>query len=131
MPFSLVLTRGLATTFHMPAEICLSNSHLKFRMRTFVLNGAGLVNTLATWLSFITSVVKATGADVDESKIKSLTASLSGVDIDAELARAVVASAAAPAASGGNAPAGEEKAESAPKEEKKEAAAEGLSALFG
>ena len=75
----------------------------------------------------IKSVVAATGAEVDESKIKSLVASLKGVDIAAELENASLA-VAAPAA--GQAP--EAKAEEKkPKEEKKEAAAEGLSALFG
>ena len=48
------------------------------------------------------------------------------IHIAKELETAIVAS-AAPAASGGEAPAEAE----APKEEKKEAAAEGLSALFG
>ncbi|MBT4135796.1 50S ribosomal protein P1 [archaeon] len=74
------------------------------------------------------SVLKATGADIDDSKVKSLIASLKDVDIDAELANAVVASAsAAPAGESAEAkPAAEE-----PKEEKKEAAAEGLSSLFG
>ena len=70
------------------------------------------------------SVVAAAGIEVDDAKVKSLIASLKGVDIDAELANASLA-VAAPVAS---AP---EKAEEAPKEEKKEAAAEGLSALFG
>ena len=76
-------------------------------------------------------VLTATGAEVDESKVKSLVASLKDVDIDKELENAVVAS-AAPAA-GGNASAGdgEAKAEEAPKEEPKEASAAGLSALFG
>ncbi len=77
----------------------------------------------------INKVLQAAGAEIDASKVKSLVASLSGVDIEAELASAVVASAAAPAA-GGEAPA-EEKAEEAPKEEKAEASAAGLSALFG
>jgi len=74
----------------------------------------------------ITSVIKAGGAEADESKVKSLIASLKDVDIDKELENAIVASAAAPVATEG----GEAKAEE-PKEEKKEAAAEGLSALFG
>ena len=78
----------------------------------------------------INKVVQASGAEVDASKVKSLVASLSGVDIEAELANAVVASAAAPSA-GGEAPAGEAKAEEAPKEEKAEASAAGLSSLFG
>jgi large subunit ribosomal protein L12 len=70
-------------------------------------------------------VVVATGESVDESKIKSLIASLKGVNIDEELANASLV-AAAPV----SAPA-EEAKEEKPKEEKKEAAAEGLSALFG
>jgi len=69
-------------------------------------------------------VVAATGIGVDESKIKSLIASLKGVNIDKELANASLV-AAAPA----SAPV--EKKEEKHKEEKKEAAAEGLSALFG
>jgi large subunit ribosomal protein L12 len=75
----------------------------------------------------IKSVVVAAGAHADESKIKSLVASLKDVDIASELANAslVVASA------GPSAGAGEAKHEEAPKEEKHEAAAEGLSALFG
>ena len=76
----------------------------------------------------ISSVVAATGADVDTTKVKSLVASLKDVDIDNELANASLASAPASSA----APAAEAKKEEAPKkEEKKEAAAEGLSALFG
>ena len=71
-------------------------------------------------------VILASGTEVDESKIKSLVASLKGVDIDKELEGASLIS-AAPVS---GAPAEEKKAE-APKEEKKEAAAEGLSALFG
>jgi len=70
-------------------------------------------------------VVEAAGASFDEAKAKTLVASLAGVDIEKELANASVM-AAAPAA-GGNAPAAEEKKE----EVKTEAAAEGLSALFG
>lgn len=74
----------------------------------------------------VKKVVAATGIEADDSKIKSLVASLKGVDIDKELESASLVS-AAPAA---GAPV-EEKKEEAPKEEKKEAAAEGLSALFG
>ena len=77
----------------------------------------------------ITKVLQASGAEIDESKVKSLVASLNGVDIEAELANAIVASAAA--APAGDASAGEAKAEEAPKEEKAEASAAGLSALFG
>jgi len=72
------------------------------------------------------SVVAASGEHADETKIKSLVASLKGVDIAKELENASLVS-AAPAAHVG----GHEKKEEKPKEEKHEAAAEGLSALFG
>ncbi len=75
-------------------------------------------------------VVSAAGIDVnadEEAKIKSLVASLKGVDIDKELENASLM-AAAPASS--EAPKAEKKEEK-PKEEPKAAAAEGLSALFG
>ena len=76
------------------------------------------------------AVVTAAGVQVDDSQIKSLVASLKGVDIDKELEGASLAVAAAPAGdASGNAKA--EKPAEKPKEEKKEAAAEGLSALFG
>ena len=74
----------------------------------------------------ITKILQASGAEVDESKVKSLVASLKDVDIEAELANAVVASAAAAPASGSSEAPKEE-----PKEEKAEASAAGLSALFG
>ena len=77
----------------------------------------------------VKSVIKAAGSDVDDSKVKSLVASLKGVDIENELANASVVS-AAPAA-GASAPAAEAKKEEKPKEEKKKAAAEGLASLFG
>jgi len=76
----------------------------------------------------IKSVVAAAGVHVDESKIKSLVASLKNVNIDKELETASLAVAAP--ASGTHAGA-EKKEEAKPKEEKKAAAAEGLSALFG
>jgi len=72
-------------------------------------------------------VVAAAGASIDDSKVKSMIASLKDVDIAKELESASMVSAAP--ASGASAPA--EKKEEKPKEEKKEAAAEGLSALFG
>ncbi|HLD37595.1 MAG TPA: 50S ribosomal protein L12 [Candidatus Nanoarchaeia archaeon] len=67
-------------------------------------------------------VVTATGAEFDDTKAKSLIASLQGVDIDKELQSASLA-AATPAAV-------QEKKEEK-KEEKASEAAEGLSALFG
>jgi large subunit ribosomal protein L12 len=69
-------------------------------------------------------VISATGATVDESKVKVLVASLTGVNIDEQLANASIA--AAPAASTA-APVQEEKK----KEEPKAEAAEGLASLFG
>jgi len=76
------------------------------------------------------NVVAATGTEVDESKVKSLIASLKGVDIDKELDSASLIAAAPAPDSSGDGKKEEEKKEK-PKEEKKEAAAEGLSALFG
>ncbi len=74
-------------------------------------------------------VVAAAGMEPDESKVKSLVASLKGVDIAKELESAALVSAAPAHAHG--AAGHEEKKEEKPKEEKKAAAAEGLSALFG
>ena len=73
-------------------------------------------------------VLQASGVQVDESKMKSLVVSLKDVDIDKELENAVIASAAPAEAS--SVESKEAKAEE-PAEEKQEAAAEGLSALFG
>jgi large subunit ribosomal protein L12 len=75
----------------------------------------------------VKKVAAAAGVEIEESKIKSLVVSLKGVDVDKELENASLVS-AVPA--GASAPVEEKKVE-APKEEKKEAAAEGLSALFG
>jgi len=71
-------------------------------------------------------VIAATGAEVDEAKVKTLIASLKGVDISAELENAS-AVAAAPAASGASTETKEEKKE----EEKPSESAAGLSSLFG
>ncbi len=73
-------------------------------------------------------VVHATGAQVDDAKIKTLVASLQGVDIAAELENASLA-VAAPAVSASAAPA---KAEEKKDEKKDEAeSAAGLASLFG
>ena len=72
-------------------------------------------------------IIAAAGGEAEEVKIKSLVASLKGVDIAKELESASLA--VSPTA--GIAPAEAKKEEAKPKEEKKEAAAEGLSALFG
>ncbi|MBS3074424.1 50S ribosomal protein P1 [Candidatus Pacearchaeota archaeon] len=76
----------------------------------------------------LTRVIKASGAQVDEAKVRVLVTSLKDVDVEKELASASLAVAAAPGASGGAAKPEEKKEE---KKEKKEEAAEGLSALFG
>lgn len=78
----------------------------------------------------ISSVVKASGTEVNEAQVKSLVAALADVNIDeaVKAAPVAVAAAAAPAAAGGEA-----KKEEKPKEDGKteEAAMEGLSSLFG
>lgn len=82
----------------------------------------------------ITSVVKASGADVNEAQVKALVAALSDVNIDEAIKAApvaVAATAAPPAEAAGK---GEEKKKEATKEETgktEEAAMEGLSSLFG
>ncbi len=74
------------------------------------------------------AVISATGAEVDEAKVKVMVASLKGVDIADKLANASVA--AAPAA-GGDAGKTEAPKEEKKKEEPKAEAAEGLASLFG
>ena len=80
----------------------------------------------------VTSVVKATGAEVNEAQVKALVASLADVNIEDAIKAAPVAVAApaAAAAAGGDAPKEEKKAEP-PSEKQEEAAMEGLSSLFG
>lgn len=70
-------------------------------------------------------VISATGTHVDDAKVKTLIASLKGVDISAELANAS-AVAAAPAAAGVA-----EKKEEKKEEEKPSESAAGLASLFG
>ena len=82
----------------------------------------------------LSSVVKASGAEVNEAQVKSLVAALADVNIDdaVKAAPVAVAAAAAPAADAAGGGGGEAKKE-AKKEEPKneEAAMEGLSSLFG
>ena len=80
----------------------------------------------------VTSIVKASGAELNEAKVKSLVASLADVNIEDAIKAAPVAVAAAPAAA--PAEGGEEKKEgksAPPSEKQEEAAMEGLSSLFG
>jgi large subunit ribosomal protein L12 len=80
----------------------------------------------------VASVVKATGAEVNEAQVKALVASLADVNIDDAIKAAPVAVAAAPAAAaGGDAPKEESKKAEPPSEKQEEAAMEGLSSLFG
>jgi large subunit ribosomal protein L12 len=78
----------------------------------------------------ITSVIKASGAAVNDAQVKALVAALADVNIDEAIKAAPVTIAAAPAAaaSGGK----EEKKEvETPSAKTEEQAMEGLSALFG
>ena len=80
----------------------------------------------------VASVVKATGAEVNEAQVKALVASLADVNIEDAIKAAPVAVAAAPAAAaGGDAPKEESKKVEPPSEKQEEAAMEGLSSLFG
>ena len=82
----------------------------------------------------VTSVVKATGAEVNEAQVKALVASLADVNIEEAIKAAPVAVATAPAAAA-DAPEGKDEkkeAKSAPASEKQEEQAmEGLASLFG
>ena len=81
----------------------------------------------------VAKVLKAAGVAPDESRIKALTASLEGVNIDEAMKTAIAAPVAAAAAPAG-APAGEPAKKAEKKEEKavsEEEAAAGLGALFG
>ena len=82
----------------------------------------------------VKNVIKATGANPDEVKIKALVAALSEVNIDDSLkstpmAMAVPATAAA--ADSGETEAKDEQKEEKKEEKKEEEALEGLSSLFG
>ena len=81
----------------------------------------------------VTSVVKATGTEVNEAQVKALVASLADVNIEEAIKAAPVAVAAAPAAA--DAPADGDKKKEAkaepPSEKQEEQAMEGLASLFG
>ena len=81
----------------------------------------------------VTSIVKSSGAEVNEAKVKSLVASLADVDIEDAIKAAPVAAAAAPAAAAPAAGEGkkEEKKDEGASAKSEEAAMEGLSSLFG
>ncbi len=83
----------------------------------------------------ITSLVKASGAEVNAAQVKALVASLADVNIEDAIKAApvAVAAAAAPAeaAAGGDAKKGEKKEKPTADGKSEEQAMEGLSALFG
>jgi len=83
----------------------------------------------------ITSVVKASGAEVKETQVKALVAALSDVNIEEAIKAAPVAVAAAPSEAPAEAAGGDEKKEGKEKPAKdgksEEQAMEGLSSLFG
>jgi len=80
----------------------------------------------------VTSIVKASGAELNEAKVKSLVASLADVDIEDAIKAAPVAAApvAAAPAEGGEGKKAEKKDEAAAGKSE-DAAMEGLSSLFG
>jgi large subunit ribosomal protein L12 len=83
----------------------------------------------------VTSVVKATGAEVNEAQVKALVASLADVNIEDAIKAAPVAVAAAPAPAVEEASSkGDDKKEAKadpPSEKQEEQAMEGLASLFG
>ena len=82
----------------------------------------------------VTSVVKATGAEVNEAQVKALVASLADVNIEEAIKAAPVAVAAAPAAAAAAPADGDKKKEAKaepPSEKQEEQAMEGLASLFG
>ncbi len=81
----------------------------------------------------ISSVVKASGTEVNDAQVTALVAALADVNIDDAVKAAPVAVAAAAAPAADEAAGGEAKKEEKPKDTGKteEAAMEGLSSLFG
>ena len=81
----------------------------------------------------ISSVVRASGAEVNETQVKALVAALADVNIDEAVKASPVAAAAAAPAAAEAATKTEAKKEEKPKDAGKteEAAMEGLSSLFG
>lgn len=80
----------------------------------------------------ISSIIKASGAEANEAKVKALVASLADVNIEEAIKAAPVAVAAAPAAAGAGEAKKEGKKEAeTPSAKSEEQAMEGLSSLFG
>ena len=80
----------------------------------------------------ITSIVKASGVEVNEAQVKSLVASLADVDIEEAIKAAPVAAApVAVAPEGGEGKKEDKKQDEAASAKSEEKAMEGLSSLFG
>ena len=81
----------------------------------------------------VTSIIKASGAELNEAKVKSLVASLADVNIEDAIKAAPVAAAAPAAAAPAEGGEGkkEEKKDEAASGKSEEQAMEGLSSLFG
>ncbi len=84
----------------------------------------------------VSSVVKASGVEVNQAQVKAVIAALSDVNIDeaikaAPVAVAAAAAPAADAAAGGDEKKGEKKEKKADDGKSEEQAMEGLSSLFG
>jgi large subunit ribosomal protein L12 len=79
----------------------------------------------------IASIIKASGAEVNEAQVKALVAALADVNIDEVIKTAPVAVAAAPAAAPAGGAKEEKKEVETPSAKTEEQAMEGLSALFG
>ncbi len=77
----------------------------------------------------VEAVLKSAHVEFDVAKVKAMVASLKNISIDEAIAKAAVATVAAPSA-GASAPVEEKKAEEDNKKSEEEAAA-GLGALFG
>lgn len=79
----------------------------------------------------ITSVIKASGAQVNEAQVKALVAALADVNIDEAIKAAPVVAAAPAVAPAAGGPKEEKKEAATPSAKTEEQAMEGLSALFG
>jgi len=79
----------------------------------------------------VTSIVKASGAELNEAKVKSLVASLADVNIEDAIKAAPVAAAPAAAPAEGGEGKKDEKKDEAASGKSEEKAMEGLSSLFG
>lgn len=77
------------------------------------------------------SIIKASGAEVNDAQVKALVSALADVNIEEAIKAAPIAVAAAPAAAPAAAGGEEKKKEEAPAGKTEEQAMEGLASLFG